>query len=221
MPDPTRATYISFGDAFDWFNSRLFSGVLSLPLISLQRRRGSYGYFAGERFGTRDQSEVVDEIALNPVHFDRPDAQSLSTLVHEMAHLWQHHHGKPSRGGYHNRQWAAKMKEVGLQPDNGSGRETGQSVSHHIMPGGAFDRACTELLSQGVEIRYRDIWGQNQTAPKKTRSKYTCAECGLNMWGRPEARIRCEDCNQAMDEGGKSRFVLYCATQNLGDADRR
>lgn len=160
--DPTRTTYPSFGDTFAWFNEQLFSEALSLPLISLQRRRGSYGYFAGERFGTRDQSEVVDEIALNPVHFDRPDAQSLSTLVHEMVHLWQHHFGKPSRGGYHNRQWAAKMKEVGLQPDNGSGRETGQSVSHRIIEGGPFDLACTALLSRGVEIRYRDIWRQNQ-----------------------------------------------------------
>jgi len=178
-------TYISLGDAFDWFNKQLFDACLALPLISLQRWRGSYGYFAGERFGTREGTEVVDEIALNPVHFDRPDAQSLSTLVHEMVHLWQHHHGKPSRSGYHNRQWANKMKTLGLQPDNGNGRETGQGVSHHIVPAGPFDRACTELLSQGVEIRYRDIWRQNTPTPPKTRSKYTCAVCGLNMWGKP------------------------------------
>jgi hypothetical protein len=40
----------------------------------------------------------------------------LSTLVHEQAHLWQHHFGKPGRGRYHNREWAAKMVEIGLIP---------------------------------------------------------------------------------------------------------
>ena len=55
-------------------------------------------YFAGGRFGTRDGQEVTDEIALNPSHFrHRTTEQSLSTLVHEMTHLEQHHFGKPSR----------------------------------------------------------------------------------------------------------------------------
>jgi hypothetical protein len=33
-------------------------------------------------------------------------ARSLSTLVHEMAHLQQNHFGKSSRTGYHNKEWA-------------------------------------------------------------------------------------------------------------------
>jgi hypothetical protein len=42
----------------------------------------------------------------------------LSTLVHEMVHVWQETYGNPSRRGYHNRQWAEKMREVGLQPSS-------------------------------------------------------------------------------------------------------
>jgi hypothetical protein len=38
--------------------------------------------------------------------------------VHEMAHVWQHAHGKPSRNGYHNKEWAAKMDERGLIPSD-------------------------------------------------------------------------------------------------------
>src|SRR5262245_14971271 len=37
-------------------------------------------------------------------------SQILSTLVHEMVHGEQHHYGKPSRGGYHNKQWADWME---------------------------------------------------------------------------------------------------------------
>ena len=164
-----------------------------------QRRRGSYGYFSSERFGTRDRSDIVDEIALNPVHFEnRSDDKILSTLTHEMCHLWQARFGNPSRGGYHNKQWAAKMKSVGLQPDNGNGRETGQSVSHHIMPGGAFDQACTELLKGGAKIDYVDVWGEREGAARKVRTKYTCPSCKANAWGKPDLHLDCRDCEREM-----------------------
>jgi len=151
--DPTRVTYVGLTEAYDWFNRQLFDKILPAALITMQRRRGSYGYFASERFGTRDHVDIVDEIALNPVHFEtRSEGEILSTLVHEMVHLWQFRFGRPSRGGYHNRQWASKMKNIGLQPDNGNGRETGQSVSHHIIPGGPFAQACAQDRQDADQI---------------------------------------------------------------------
>jgi hypothetical protein len=69
--------------------SRL-DGRLSRCLITTQRRAGAYGYFAGDRFGTRDGHEKTDEIALNPAHLkERTTRETLSTLVHEMTHLEQ------------------------------------------------------------------------------------------------------------------------------------
>jgi hypothetical protein len=59
--------------------------------------------------------------------------------------------------------------------------------------------ACDELLGQGVEIRYRDIWQQTPAKPKTTRSKYTCHECGLKMWGKPGVDDLFH-CQQAMTE---------------------
>jgi predicted SprT family Zn-dependent metalloprotease len=67
-------------------------------LVTLQRKRGARGYFSGCRFITKDRTETTDEIALNPVHFDeRTTEEILSTLVHEMCHLQQHHFGHASR----------------------------------------------------------------------------------------------------------------------------
>jgi hypothetical protein len=40
---------------------------------------------------------------LNPDHFGRTDELILSTLVHEMAHVWQKTHGKMPRRDNHNR----------------------------------------------------------------------------------------------------------------------
>ena len=96
--NPTQRTYKTLDDAYRFFNARLFNGGLPPCLLTMQRSRKAYGYFAGGRFGTRDGTEVTDEIALNPSYFRaRTTTQSLSTLVHEMTHLQQHHFGKPSR----------------------------------------------------------------------------------------------------------------------------
>src|SRR6266581_4862041 len=113
----------------------IFCGSLPPCLITMQRHKGAFGYFSGERFASlADPKEVTDEIALNPVHFaTQKPAKVLSTLAHEMAHLWQHHYGKKPRRGYHDRQWAAKMHEIGLIPSASGeegGKETGQKMTH-------------------------------------------------------------------------------------------
>jgi hypothetical protein len=123
QPNPTQRTYKTLDDAYRFFNDRLFEGKLPACLITMQRTANAYGYFAGGRFGSVDGKEVTDEIALNPSHFrSRTTEQSLSTLVHEMVHLQQHHFGKPGRAGYHNKQWSQMMRDVGLVP-SGTGQE--------------------------------------------------------------------------------------------------
>jgi hypothetical protein len=73
-----------------------------------------------------------------------------------MAHVWQQVHGTPPRRSYHDRQWAAKMKEIGLYPsDTGEpgGNETGQKVSHYITPDGPFVQAFAKLEATGFKLR--------------------------------------------------------------------
>jgi hypothetical protein len=206
MNTPTLQTYNGLNQAYDFFNERLFASSLPSCLITMQRKNRTYGYFAGGRFGTRDGKDVTDEIALNPSHFKtRTTEQSLSTLVHEMTHLWQHHHGQAPRVGYHSREWAAKMRSIGLIPtDTGApgGRETGQHVSHYIEAGGSFDHACVELLSLGFTLPYVELWGEKEvrTLRKKAASKtrYACPVCSLNAWGKPAIHLICGYCNERM-----------------------
>lgn len=206
--NPTKKAYNDLTVAYDFFNKRLFGGKLPPCLITMQRKNKAYGYFAGGRFGTRDGAEITDEIALNPSHFKaRTNEESLSTLVHEMVHLRQHHAGKPSRSGYHNKEWAGMMREVGLVPsDTGAegGKETGQSMTHYVEPGGAFESACAELVGkQGFVVPYIELWqeGAGKTRKKKaaSKTKYTCPGCGLNAWAKPETRLVCEDCEEALE----------------------
>jgi hypothetical protein len=203
IDNPTTHTYGGLNRAYEFFNEKLFDGRLPRCLITMQRHKGAYGYFAPERFGARDT--VTDEIALNPAHIaERDERATLSTLVHEQAHLWQQHFGKPSRGGYHNKEWGTKMKQLGLHPSSTAepgGKETGQRVSHYIIDGGAFDLAYAEFAATGAIDLFSDRWNESdekkKARAKKAESKtaFECPGCGLKAWAKPTAALMCGECD--------------------------
>ena len=123
----------------------------------------------------------MHELAMNPDSFTgRTDEEILSTLAHEMAHVWQQTHGTAPRRSYHDRQWAAKMKEIGLQPtDTGEpgGKETGQSVTHYIVPGGPYAAAYAKLKATGFQLHWQSApAGHEAKAKKASKTKFTCPD---------------------------------------------
>lgn len=204
MKAPTDETYTAFQRAYEFFNRELYNGELPDCLITLQRRKRSCGYFSPQKFRHIHQGIVTDEIAMNPAFFmEHGEIEILQTLVHEMAHLWQAHFGKPSRGGYHNKEWAAKMESLGLMPsDTGEegGKKTGQSMSDYPIQGGDFLAACGKLLATGFHIPWGDVPDEKTEASQggngSNRLKYTCPGCGSNIWGKPKLNVVCGDCMQ-------------------------
>jgi len=210
---PTKQTYNELQEAYNFFNKRLYSNKLNSCLITLQRKPRSYGYFCKGRFFNRD-GRTTDEIALNPVYFEsRTDRGVLSTLVHEMTHLWQWHFGNPGRRGYHNRQWAREMIRIGLCPSatgQPGGKETGYQMTHYILDGGEFEDAYCELDAMG----FRLSWVENNnlmvglapptskatqgTTDGSNRWKYSCPRCRFNAWAKPNGKLICGNCNTAM-----------------------
>jgi predicted SprT family Zn-dependent metalloprotease/predicted RNA-binding Zn-ribbon protein involved in translation (DUF1610 family) len=191
----TKTEYQGFQQAYDFFNRTLFQGSLPQVLVTLQRHANTRGYFSPERFNGRIDETAVHELALNPDTFtDRTDEMILSTLAHEMAHVWQQTHGKPPRRGYHDRQWAAKMKEIGLQPSTTAepgGMETGQSVSHYIILGGRYSLAYARLAERGFQLHWQSL---PVKAKKSSKTKFTCPDCGQNAWAKPDALLICGVC---------------------------
>jgi predicted SprT family Zn-dependent metalloprotease len=194
----TQAQYEAFQRAYDFFNGELFAGALPNVLVTLQRHAKTYGYFSPERFVGRADQAVTHELAMNPDHFGRLDEEILSTLVHEMCHLWQHVHGTPPRKSYHDKEWAAKMKEVGLFPSSTAapgGKETGQKVSHYVVASGPFSQACARLQATGFELRWQSRADDpQQKAKTASKTKYTCPECNQNAWAKPGAALICGVC---------------------------
>lgn len=188
MPDDeiTRRNYEHLAAAYDWFNRRLFGGELPACLITYQRSRRARGYYWHDAAKLRRGKRRTAEIALNPDTFPgRTDAEVMSTLVHEMCHLWQCHFGDPGRRGYHNKQWAAKMVGVGLRPsDTGrpGGRTTGERMTHYVIRRGRFEAAWGDLYRTGFRLEWET---EPRAQSDRNKVKYTCPDCGLNVWGKP------------------------------------
>lgn len=199
---PTQETYSDFQNAYNYFNKNLFNEALPPCLITLQRKGRSFGYYSPQRFKHRTTSKTTDEIAINPDHISkREPIDILATLVHEMVHLKQEHFGSPSRGGYHNREWAAMMESVGLIPSSTGepdGERTGQAMSHYILPGGEFERHCQQLLTDGICLSWGDRFGQNEQKSKSSRAKYTCSTCQLNAWAKHGISLLCGKCREPL-----------------------
>jgi hypothetical protein len=165
--------------------------------VTLQRHANTRGYFSPERFKGRVDKQTVHELALNPDNFTgRSDELILSTLVHEMAHVWQETYGEPSRRGYHNRQWAEKMREVGLQPTSTGepgGKETGQSMTHYILPDGSYTKTYAKLALSGFQLHWQSLPAVG-SAKKSSKRKFSCPDCGQNAWAKPGASLICGVC---------------------------
>lgn len=161
---PTLLYSSELQQAYDFFNKAIFHGELPECIIVLcNTNKKVLGYYHQDEYLDITSSTIVDKIALNPQFFaSRGLENTLSTLVHEMCHLWRWRCcGKPPRAGYHCKKWASKMKEVGLYPsDTGvlGGKETGQRVSHFILACGPFKTACQSLLDSGFLLTYMHKW---------------------------------------------------------------
>lgn len=187
-------------EAAGFFNDRLFSGKLSTPVLTLQRKKGSYGSFQADGFEDKTTDETAHEISLNPEHFDREDKEILATLVHEQCHQWQQEFGNPGRATYHNSEWADQMDSIGLiasADGTPGGKRTGQKMHHYILKGGRFDEAVEAFL-HNRSIDWKALVGQAAKRKPANKVKFTCLVCGQACWGKPELSVRCNQCDEVM-----------------------
>jgi predicted SprT family Zn-dependent metalloprotease len=198
----TPIEYSGLQEAYDHFNRELFDGTLPDVFITYQRRANSYGYFAPDRFSGRTGTFGKHELALNPDSFiNQTDEQVCQTLVHEMTHGWQHAAGTAPKRGYHDKQWAAKMKSIGLQPSSTGmvgGKETGQKMMDYIIPDGPFTKAFAKLAATGWRLNLQSAHRPGAKGAVNSKTKFTCSQCGQNAWGKPDLAITCTPCGISM-----------------------
>lgn len=156
---PTTESYAELQYAYSHFNKTLFEDQLPNCLLTLQRKKGVYGYFSKQKF-LNENGRLVDEIAMNPSFFlVCPFVEIMQTLVHEMCHLWQSHFGTPGRGKYHNKEWAWKMESIGLMPSSTGkkgGKKTGDRMNDYSIDNGEFLNQANILASEDFIISWKD-----------------------------------------------------------------
>ena len=207
----TQEIYTDLQKAYDFFNEKLFGNELPEAVITLSgEARKAYGYFRHQCFhdetknaegNTPDAAPTWDEIALNPFQMrGRTNEETLSTLVHEMVHLWQHHFGKPKKV-HHDKQWAFKMEELGLMPSSTGaegGKRTGMRVSHYIIDGGLYSEVVKDVPVT-VDFSAFKMTLSGKTG-KKYYFKYECPECEATARAKKDANLICGSCNVKMEK---------------------
>lgn len=162
---PTIIAYSEMQQAYDFFNKKVFSNKLPEILITFQRGKKHLGYFSPDRFNGKS---LVSELAMNPDLFAvRSLSDVLSTLLHEMFHVWQYYADvpKPKTPAYHDRVWGSEMEKAGLIPSHNGlpgGRKTGVNMTHYIDPEGIFPDLIYELINSGYSISWFDQFGYKE-----------------------------------------------------------
>jgi len=101
------------------------------------------------------------------------------------------------------------------------GRRVGEQMTHYIIDGGPFDRACADLLTTEYTLSWFDRFPPVDPVPVErggcassgalaavapaikengsNRVKYRCPSCSSQVWGKPELKLVCgeETCRGA------------------------
>ncbi|BAU10582.1 hypothetical protein LEP3755_10670 [Leptolyngbya sp. NIES-3755] len=192
---------------YDLLNRLLFGGRLPknirLTLNRLTRNRDG-GLFVPQKWSDKN-GRLCHEIVIDQYLLNLEKKHWIAVLVHQMVHLWQFEHGKkipPHARHTHNREFADKMKELGLPVTaSGSGRskgsETGDKVEHTIEPEGEFERMM-KIAEDQLDIS------------DKPRDSATYLEPSANMPKSPKYRHYCPQCSNREFETDAKELDIKC-----------
>ena len=100
----------------DLMRAEFFGGQVPEVVLSFDvTDRRTLGHYTIRRNGLG----VRWALNLNPIHLARPVYEGLVTLLHELAHAWQHEYGTPSKPPHHNREFRDRCDAFGIPTDEG------------------------------------------------------------------------------------------------------
>ncbi len=168
-----------------------FQLEIPTPLIGQQKlRKNRLGQFKP----FRNEHGLNYQILFNVIYKDgRREWMKLTTLLHELLHLWQQINGTAPKGNYHNKEFKAKAGEYGLIVD---------SKGFTVVEEGLL----TELLKEhGVEVDLNDINNTPDAGPtRSTKVVWTC-DCESHKIRVPEdydVELKCLKCDSVFQETG-------------------
>ncbi len=194
-------------------NADKFNNELEEPIITIMSTPRAYGHVTcGKVWKSKDTRRY--ELNIGAGTLDRPIESVVSTLLHEMVHIYnlQNDIKDCSRGNtYHNKKFKEKAESVGLviEYDSRIGwsvTSPSESLIEYICLQGWEDI----LINRDERIRIpmgatgggKSANGSSDSSSSKKPSstrKYQCPCCGMSVRATKTVNILCGDCNKKME----------------------
>lgn len=199
---------------YRFLNDRYFDNELETPVITIHTdtTSGAYGWITVNKVWSSKDEKWFREINITAEHLNRSADLIITTLLHEMCHLYNIQHGiqDTSRGGtYHNGEFkkACEARDMTVEKSDKYGycitkptERLTQLVNEKCRVG------CFKLERKKT---YRDgtpkitIGGGNNgkektiSRTKQSSRKYTCPSCGLTVRATKDisGKLMCVDCS--------------------------
>lgn len=196
---------------FRLLNTTYFNGELETPVITIltDSTSGAYGWITVNKVWSSKDQQWYREINMCAEYLNREPAKIVTTLQHEMCHLWNIQQGIQdcSRAGtYHNKHFKAAAESHGLEVQQDSkygwcvttpSPELAALVAEHCRAG-CFKLERMKTYKNGkpkVTKPGEDGKERTTTRAKSSSKKYICPMCGLIVRATKEVSIIHADCD--------------------------
>lgn len=197
---------------FRTLNDKYFDGKLEEPIITVQSTPRAYGHVTVGKSWRKGQ-EHRHELNIGAGTLDRPIESIVSTLLHEMVHLWNLQTGVKdcSRGGaYHNKRFkqAAEKRDLIISYDGTIGwsiTEPSEQLIDFIIEQGWSDIQMSRIewkyIPTGTETDNKTGTETTTITGKSSHTrKYQCPCCKNSIRATKQVNIMCIDCNEIMTQ---------------------
>lgn len=186
--------------AFNAINRDFYNGELEKVIITVKegKKKSAFGWIETTK-NWKQNGVDRHEINISADYIgERSVVQTITTLMHEMAHLYNLQNGikDTTRSGiYHNKEFKKTAESHGLK------------VEQVDKIGWSLTTATPETkkwIAENVPIKSFGVYKKaKEKDPKSSRTKqssrkYVCAKCGLIARLTKEAAIMCVDCKEVM-----------------------
>lgn len=190
--------------AFNAINNHFYGGELEKPIITVKegKKKNAYGWIETSKNWIQGKTERY-EINISCDYIgERTVPETISTLMHEMAHLYniQHEIKDTSRAGiYHNTKFKETAEAHGLE------------ISYNEHIGWSLTRlkpTTKEWVEENINIKGFSVYkltkekiSKGTAKPKQSMRKLVCTSCGLIVRvTKPNVKLLCVECNEELKE---------------------
>lgn len=194
-----RPVVAAFEHAFDLLNERFYNGLCPVPCITVNEGTTMHAYgWATVAEVWHEGENSACELNISGDYLNRPFADVVTTLMHEMVHLENNRLGVKDttrRGIRHNKKFAEEAEKHGLVHIKGEDFDKVGFARVYIK-----EEFKEEILTMLADLEkaltiYRDAPVKDEK--KKNKSvvyKYMCPCCGDSVRATKMVSIMCNEC---------------------------